>query len=60
MVRAQTVVFDLAEAVARLKGAIEEGRPLARISGCSATSDIKLGCVEGVHGPRRRFVMLEE
>ena len=60
VVRADQVVSDVPEAVGRLAGAITSGNPLTWISGGSATSDIELIRVEGVHGPRTLLVVLAE
>jgi L-lactate dehydrogenase complex protein LldG len=58
VVEERQVVGLVPEAVRALEPAILEGRPLTFISGPSATSDIELSRVEGVHGPRVLDVVL--
>jgi L-lactate dehydrogenase complex protein LldG len=58
VVRAADVVGTVPEAFDRLAEAAHEGRPITFVSGPSATSDIELNRVEGVHGPRRLVVVL--
>ena len=58
VVREDQVVGLVPEAVAELEDAVRAGRPLTFVSGPSATSDIELDRVEGVHGPRVLHVLL--
>ena len=56
VVRAEQIVGSLPEALAKL----EPTRPLTFVSGPSATVDIEMVRVRGVHGPRRLEVVVAE
>jgi len=58
VVREDQIVESLSDAFARIAGAGRAGRPVTFVSGPSATSDIELRRVEGVHGPRRLDVVI--
>jgi L-lactate dehydrogenase complex protein LldG len=61
VVHSDQIVGTVPEAITQL-GAItqSERRPITLISGPSATSDIELQRVEGVHGPRKLIVLVIE
>ena len=58
VVEEAAIVPAVPDAVAALAGAAAEGRPITLVSGPSATSDIELDRVEGVHGPRTLDVVV--
>jgi L-lactate dehydrogenase complex protein LldG len=61
VVDAQQVVELVPEAIATIAALVrEERRPITLVSGPSATSDIELNRVEGVHGPRTLVVLILE
>jgi L-lactate dehydrogenase complex protein LldG len=58
IVEERQVVETVPQGVELLEGAVREGRPITFVSGPSATSDIELSRVAGVHGPRTLDVLL--
>lgn len=59
VVREDQIVGLVPEAFAKLEETVKgEGRAITFISGPSATSDIELNRVEGVHGPRALEVLI--
>jgi L-lactate dehydrogenase complex protein LldG len=60
VIEERQIVETVPEAMTLLTELGAQRRPLTFISGPSATSDIELNRVEGVHGPRNLVVLIEE
>jgi L-lactate dehydrogenase complex protein LldG len=60
LVEADRIHASVPDAIAALAPAAAEGRPITLVSGPSATSDIELERVEGVHGPRTLVILVLE
>jgi L-lactate dehydrogenase complex protein LldG len=58
VIHEEQIVASVPDAVDHLAEAARAGRPITLVSGPSATSDIELDRVEGVHGPRRLEVLV--
>ncbi|SNV20799.1 Uncharacterised ACR, YkgG family COG1556 [Dermatophilus congolensis] len=58
VVTTDQIVSDIPEATALVAPSLRAGNPVTWISGGSATSDIELSRVEGVHGPRTLYVIV--
>lgn len=60
IIQASQIVTDVPEALLLLEPSLYAGQPQTWISGPSATVDIELIRVEGVHGPRNLYVIIAD